>query len=130
MRVLWAKGKATVGEVADALQSGPPLAYTTVLTMLRILERKGVPGGAVVSGQRKLEANVFTLRLVPSVELPLWRRLSVQLRAGLSLGAVDSEFSFRESVSLANTRTVSREGSDSREDFLVGGYALPTDLYH
>ena len=41
MRVLWAKGKATVSEVADALHSGPPLAYTTVLTMLRILERKG-----------------------------------------------------------------------------------------
>lgn len=41
MQVLWAKGKATVGEVAEALAQGPVLAYTTVLTMLRILERKG-----------------------------------------------------------------------------------------
>jgi predicted transcriptional regulator len=41
MQVLWAKGKATVGEVADALEQGPAPAYTTVLTMLRILENKG-----------------------------------------------------------------------------------------
>ena len=41
MQVLWTKGKATVGEVAEALKQGPVLAYSTVLTMLRILERKG-----------------------------------------------------------------------------------------
>ena len=39
MQVLWRKGPATVGEVAEALKPGA--AYTTVLTMLRILERKG-----------------------------------------------------------------------------------------
>ena len=39
MQVLWRDGPATVGEVAQALKPGA--AYTTVLTMLRILERKG-----------------------------------------------------------------------------------------
>jgi len=39
MRVLWERGSATVAEVRDALED--ELAYTTVLTMLRVLEEKG-----------------------------------------------------------------------------------------
>ena len=41
MQVLWDKGQATVGEVVDALPDPKPPAYNTVLTLLRILERKG-----------------------------------------------------------------------------------------
>lgn len=41
MQVLWDKGRATVGEVVDALPDPTPPAYNTVLTLLRILERKG-----------------------------------------------------------------------------------------
>jgi len=41
MNVLWTKGAATVGDVAASLTEDPPLAYSTVLTTLRILERKG-----------------------------------------------------------------------------------------
>lgn len=43
MHVLWQKRRGNVADVVDALGS-PPLAYTTVLTMLRILEQKGVVG--------------------------------------------------------------------------------------
>ena len=41
MNVLWKKGSATVGDVAASLTDDPPLAYSTVLTTLRILEGKG-----------------------------------------------------------------------------------------
>jgi predicted transcriptional regulator len=41
MKVLWKKGAATVGDVAASLTDDPPLAYSTVLTTLRILESKG-----------------------------------------------------------------------------------------
>jgi predicted transcriptional regulator len=40
MEVLWQKGAATVGDVTAALPP-PPLAYNSVLTTMRILERKG-----------------------------------------------------------------------------------------
>lgn len=40
MDVLWEKGQATVAEVTAALPP-PPLAYNSVLTTMRILERKG-----------------------------------------------------------------------------------------
>lgn len=41
MEVLWKKGQATVGDVVASLPADPPLAYSTVLTTLRILEAKG-----------------------------------------------------------------------------------------
>ena len=41
MRVLWDRGPMTVADVADALPNDPALAYSTVLTTLRILESKG-----------------------------------------------------------------------------------------
>lgn len=41
MRVLWTRGRATVGEVVEDLERSPKPAYNTVLTVLRILEDKG-----------------------------------------------------------------------------------------
>ena len=42
MNVVWKKTEATVSDVVDALSGGDaPPAYSTVLTILRILERKG-----------------------------------------------------------------------------------------
>jgi predicted transcriptional regulator len=42
MGVLWDRGPATVAEVREALADA--LAYTTVLTVLRVLEEKGYVG--------------------------------------------------------------------------------------
>ena len=42
LEVLWDKGEASVREVADELSKQKPLAYTTVLTMLNTLNKKGV----------------------------------------------------------------------------------------
>ena len=41
MNVLWQKGSANVQQVLDALPKKPPLAYNSVLTTIRILEKKG-----------------------------------------------------------------------------------------
>jgi len=41
MDVLWEKGPATVQQVLDALPRRPALAYNSVLTTIRILEKKG-----------------------------------------------------------------------------------------
>jgi BlaI family transcriptional regulator, penicillinase repressor len=41
MEVLWQKGPATVQQVLDALPEKEPLAYNSVLTTIRILEKKG-----------------------------------------------------------------------------------------
>jgi BlaI family transcriptional regulator, penicillinase repressor len=41
MDILWDRGASTVGEVAEVLPKDSKLAYSSVLTTLRILERKG-----------------------------------------------------------------------------------------
>ncbi|HEX5663258.1 BlaI/MecI/CopY family transcriptional regulator [Lysobacter sp. M15] len=42
LEVLWKKKEASVREVADELSKKKPVAYTTVLTMFKILGRKGL----------------------------------------------------------------------------------------
>jgi predicted transcriptional regulator len=41
MEVLWQKGPATVQQVLEVLPGKMPLAYNSVLTTIRILEKKG-----------------------------------------------------------------------------------------
>ena len=41
MNVLWAKGSGTVQQVLDSITEKPSLAYNSVLTTIRVLERKG-----------------------------------------------------------------------------------------
>lgn len=41
MKVVWKLEQATVRDVHGALQAKRPVAYTTVMTMMRILEDKG-----------------------------------------------------------------------------------------
>lgn len=41
MNVLWLKGAGTVQLILDSLPQNPALAYNSVLTTIRVLERKG-----------------------------------------------------------------------------------------
>ena len=41
MEVLWSSGNGTVSEVLASVETPKPLAFSTVQTMLRILEQKG-----------------------------------------------------------------------------------------
>jgi predicted transcriptional regulator len=41
MRLLWTRGESAVADLVQALPEDSPLAYTTVLTTIRILEKKG-----------------------------------------------------------------------------------------
>jgi len=67
MRVLWDRTRATVGEVVDAIEGPAKPAYNSVLTVLRILEKKGY-----VSHEKDGRAFVF---------LPLIDRSQARQRA-------------------------------------------------
>lgn len=41
MKIVWRLDQATVRDVYEALREARPVAYTTVMTMMRILEQKG-----------------------------------------------------------------------------------------
>lgn len=46
MEVLWRRGSGTVQQVLEAMPGNPVLAYNSVLTIVRILEKKGYVGHA------------------------------------------------------------------------------------
>lgn len=56
MEVIWARGSATVADVVQALQGKD--AYTTILTLMRILTAKGY-----LSARKEGRAHVFTPRV-------------------------------------------------------------------
>jgi predicted transcriptional regulator len=56
MEVIWARGSATVAEVVEALNGKD--AYTTILTLMRILKAKGY-----LSSRKEGRAHVFTPRV-------------------------------------------------------------------
>lgn len=41
MKILWERGESTVNDMVEALPRKEAIAYTSVLTTIRILERKG-----------------------------------------------------------------------------------------
>ncbi len=100
-------------EGPGALLSSSPDRTTTIISR-----------DAVVSGERKIDSDVFTLRLGPYAEIPVYKGLSFILSGGLSLVLADTKFSYSETVLLTDTGEVSgpRSGSGSQTDFLVGGY--------
>ncbi len=62
MQVIWKRGNSTVAEVQAEMK--PPLAYTTVQTVLNILERKGklhreLEGRAYVYGAKVSEEKAY-----------------------------------------------------------------------
>ena len=58
MNVLWDRGSATVHEVLQAFPDNPPLAYNSVLTIIRILEKK-----AYVKHVKDKRAHVYTAQV-------------------------------------------------------------------
>jgi BlaI family transcriptional regulator, penicillinase repressor len=58
MNVFWQKGPATVHEVMKALPEKPSLAYNSVLTTIRVLEKKGF-----VKHIKDGRAHVYTARV-------------------------------------------------------------------
>jgi BlaI family transcriptional regulator, penicillinase repressor len=78
LRVLWAKGSATVRELHEAVSQQRPLAYTTVLKLLQIMTEKGLV-------QRKELGRAHVYRATASQEdtqSQLLRDLSERLFSG------------------------------------------------
>ena len=102
MNVLWDRGPSTVADVRDALDDGS--AYTTILTLMRVLEEKGIVS-------RRAEGKAHRYRA-------LVRREAARSRA---VDGVLGQF-FRGSAELMLTQLVSRRDLD--EDTLLRLRAL------
>jgi len=57
MNVVWARGDATVRDVYEALRARRPVAYTTVMTMMKMMEARG-------HLKKRVEGRAFVYRAV------------------------------------------------------------------
>ncbi len=82
LKVLWDKGEATVREVCEAMNAaGEDLAYTTVLSLLQVMEQKGL-----VNHRREGKAYVY----LPRIEREkTFRRLAAGFLERVFDGALD-----------------------------------------
>jgi hypothetical protein len=101
--------------------------------------RTGIPGGSnpvigsnpnrtftyapePVTGFHSFGADLFNFRVGPYLEVPLSRRVVVNLSGGFALLYARSDFSFSETFSEAGTASMTIAGSNSDSDVLLGGY--------
>jgi len=82
-----------------------------------------------IVGSRIFNADVYTLRMGPYFEVPIWKKLSGTLSGGLNLAVGDTHFSYHETVTIEGAGSVMHSSSGSQTDFLVGGYAAATLAY-
>ena len=85
MRVLWARGRATSGEVHQALEPERGLAPTTIATMLRKMEDKGVVSHSTEGRRFVYHPQVFER----DIHQTMVERLVDQLFGGDPLALVD-----------------------------------------
>lgn len=89
MRVLWAQGPSTVGDVQEALDE--ELAYNTVLTMLRLMVEKGQVSRERL-GRRHTYAAAVPRKVAQATTLQRVRqRLFSGSREEVLLGLVDGQ---------------------------------------
>ena len=85
--------------------------------------RSTVSSVTSITGERKLDANLYLIRIGPYVEFPLTEKVALFANAGLNLAIGDSTFTYSETVAYNGATRATRSASGSQLDVLVGGYA-------
>jgi hypothetical protein len=78
--------------------------------------------GATVAGKRQVDMDLFDFRLGPYWEVPLMEKLHASLSGGVAFAVVNSRFKYSEAVTISGVGTVTRQGSSSDTDVLVGAF--------
>ena len=96
---------------------GTFLGPGTLIPDAPISRREEITPGAIATGKRELNANLFGMRLGPYIELPLNDKWTISLNGGFALVAVNSDFKYSDAVLGGRTG-----GSDTETELLSGGY--------
>lgn len=62
LSVLWRRGPATVRDMLEEMPDGKTRAYTTILTVLQVMEKKGLAGHTTQGNTHVYEARVSRAR--------------------------------------------------------------------
>jgi BlaI family transcriptional regulator, penicillinase repressor len=111
MEIVWEKGSASVADVADALEGKDGTAYTTILTMMRILREKGY-----LSCRKSGRAHIFAPKVDRATAArKAVRQLLMKFFAG-SPGELVLSFLREEEISPAELDELKRRIRESEGD--------------
>lgn len=83
-----------------------------------------VSKGASIVGHRNFDADIYGLRLGPYVQLPIGEHLSLSVSMGLSLGIIESEFNYENTLEIPDTSVrLNQSHRSSDSGVLAGWYA-------
>ena len=83
---------------------------------------EAVPGGTTITGYRTFEAEAYGFRLGPYLEAPIGEKFALTFSGGLAFAVVDSEFSYKETVTVPGVGATTRSDRGSHSDIMVGWY--------
>lgn len=84
--------------------------------------RATATGASAITGSRNLESDLYGLRLGPFVEIPVTKRLDLEIGAGFALAYAASSYTLAETVTIAGVGTQVNNGRSSNRDVLFGSY--------
>jgi hypothetical protein len=85
---------------------------------------------ATINGVNTLDADLYTLRLGPTLFWDFTDYLGLSISAGGAIGFVSGDLKFDETISLADGSTAQNRGKVSGTDTTYGGYVNATITYH
>jgi BlaI family penicillinase repressor len=120
LSVLWKKGAATVRQVLEAIPDGKTRAYTTILSTMQVMEKKGLIQRAGTKGLTHIYQPAVTRRQVLG---PLFQNLIRNVFGGSSSAAVQhllretdiSDQDLTEIDQLIHDHRAERQGKDEKE---------------
>ena len=114
LKVLWEQGEATVREICDRMnEAGEQLAYTTVLSLLQVMEQKGLVGH-----RRQGKAYVYLPQIEKEATL---RQLASGFLERVFDGALDEYL-----VHALGTRKVSKSELEQLEEMIASARKAET----
>jgi opacity protein-like surface antigen len=115
----------TYGIGAGAIPPVPPYSGTVAGPGVVIPDTPTARAAAVVASTaaavNNVEGQIYGVTLGPFLELPLSERIIAEVSGGLAVAIADRTYSFSETVATTGAPVVSRNGSVSSADWLVGG---------
>jgi hypothetical protein len=121
-------GTVSSGSTGTGYQGGPS-GVGPVINSTPSSTSQSTIGQVNVTGHRTLDANLFVIRLGPSMDWDLGEHVDMELSLGPALGIIDGEYSYNENVTV-NGATAHNVGSFDKLGFQYGGYVSATFNFH
>jgi hypothetical protein len=87
------------------------------------------PGMGVSTGHRDFDANIWGIRVGPSVEYSVTEKLTLGLSGGFAAALIDAEASWSETISISGTSAPTLSGSGHDSDIVLGAYVAANAIW-